>query len=230
MGGTGVINLTDIAFSGSTLYGLDSRNLYRLDPSTGAGSLVGPLNVDHPDALAANPVTGVIYAVGRGGEFFQLDAFTGAATRIGSFGAVDGGAVTAAGALAFDAAGTTLYAAVSWKFHGHQDYLAAVNPVDGSAAVIGGIGFDQVSGLAFKDGELYGVTGHRELLLLDPLTGAGRQIGATAMRFSGLIPSPVPVPGSGFLLGSGLFWLVWRRRQAAAIWARKSKRGYGHEP
>jgi hypothetical protein len=214
VGPMGVANITDIAFCGGTLYGITASKFYQIDPNTGAASLVGPLHFGGMDALAADPVTGTIYAAGGDGFFITIDPVTGAGTKIGSLGTVEKGKITSGGDLAIDPQGARLYASVHWGHHGTNDYLATIDPLNGAATIIGTIGFDQVHGLAFKDGILYGVTDNQELLRLDLLTGRGTMISNTGIGPHGLTASPVPVPNALWLLGSGCIYLVcWGRRR-----------------
>jgi hypothetical protein len=221
VGPMGVANITDIAFCGATLYGITSSKFYQIDPNTGAASLVGPLHVGGMDALAADPVTGTIYAAGTNGFFIRIDPVTGAGTKIGSLGTVEKGKITSGGDLVFDPRSGGLYASVQWGHHGTSDYLATIDLLNGAATIIGTIGFDQVHGLAFKDGILYGVTDNQEFLRLDLLTGRGTMIGNTGLGPYGLTTSPVPGPSTLWLLGSGCICLVcwgWRRQNSRRHW------------
>ena len=207
VGPMGVANITDIAFCGGTLYGITASKFYQINPDTGAASLVGPLHFGSMDALAAEPVTGTIYAAGANGFFIRIDPVTGAGTKIGSLGTVEKDKITSGGDLVFDPRSSRLYASVHWGHHGTNDYLATIDPLNGAATIIGTIGFEQVHGLAFKDGILYGVTDNQEFLRLDHLTGRGTKINNTGIGPYGLTASPVPVPGAVFLFGSGLLCL-----------------------
>jgi hypothetical protein len=223
VGPIGVANITDIAFGGGTLYGITASKFYQIDPNTGAASLVGPLHVGGMDALAVDPVTGTIYAAGTNGFFITIDPVTGAGTKIGSLGTVEKGKITSGGDLAFDPRSGRLYASVQWGHHGPNDYLATIDPLNGAATIIGTIGFDQVHGLAFKDGNLYGVTDNQEFLRLDLLTGRGTMISNTGLGPYGLTASPVPVPNALWLLGSGCICLAcWGRRRENS---RRHRRG-----
>jgi hypothetical protein len=213
VGPMGVANITDIAFCGGTLYGITASKFYQIDPNTGAASLVGPLHFGSMDALAADPVTGTIYAAGANGCFIRIDPLTGAGTKIGSLGTVEQGKITSGGDLVFDPRSARLYASVHWGHHGTNDYLATIDPLNGATTIIGTIGFEQVHGLAFKDGILYGVTDNQEFLRLDLLTGMGTKISDTGVGPYGLTTSPVPVPGAVFLFGSGLLYLFFLGRR-----------------
>ncbi|WP_417718663.1 VPLPA-CTERM sorting domain-containing protein [Salipiger sp.] len=64
--------------------------LYEIDPTTGAGTLIGDLGYD-VNSIAVDPVTGIMYAstTAWSGEFnglLRVDTRTGVATRIGAFG------------------------------------------------------------------------------------------------------------------------------------------------
>src|SRR5262249_7030931 len=133
----------DIAFDpAGALYGVDARStLYRIDPTNAATTRVGPVGAAI-NALVFAP-DGTLYGAGR--SLYRIDPATGAGTRIGSFHGL-----RSAGDLAFDGAGK-LYLSTT------TNRLARVDPVSGSAAVIGPIGFRRIFGLAFgPDGVMYG--------------------------------------------------------------------------
>jgi hypothetical protein len=84
-------------FAVATFFGCTGQaglasSLYRIDPLTGAGTLVGPMGMDECSALAIDPVTGVLYAAGRDPitsdiSLYTVDVSTGIATIVGPTGA-----------------------------------------------------------------------------------------------------------------------------------------------
>ena len=73
------------------MYGIDSTNLYTIDPATQAMTIVGAhgINVFSMTGLAVTPA-GAIYATGYNGHVYTIDASTGAATDLGILSGVDG--------------------------------------------------------------------------------------------------------------------------------------------
>jgi len=94
MGNAGLIIGIDVDNNGN-VYGIDlaDDNLYSIDPTTGAGSIIGALGVDlnYAQDIGADPVTGNLYGTlykrdGSGGGLFAIDKVTGAATVVGTLG------------------------------------------------------------------------------------------------------------------------------------------------
>jgi hypothetical protein len=196
--------MADIAFDpGGNLYGITFDSLYKIDRTTAAISLVGSLGT------SANSMgfdsTGTLYIANQ--ALYTVNPLTGIATFLGN----GGSPYSSSGDLAF--AGGTLFLSSLGSTHG--DNLVALNTTDGSGALVGGIGFFSVFGLASPNGtHLYGVSG-TDLLTIDPITGEGRLI--TNYAGHGLFnaygssfasEAAVPIPGSVWLLASGLFALL----------------------
>jgi hypothetical protein len=125
-----------------TLFGTDAHagNLFTMDPATGIGTIVGPMDIGAVPVLALDPSTGTMYAATGGGsaDLYRFDPGTGAATLIGPTGLSDGDSLAAVGAMAFRADGT-LYAAVNIVGNGGtgSDNLATIDTATGQATLIG---------------------------------------------------------------------------------------------
>jgi PEP-CTERM motif len=127
---------------GTTAQTSAAGDLYRIDPSTGAGTLVGPLvdSTFNPYAvtgLAFDNVTGILYGSISNQSFtgprdlVAIDPNSGAVTVIGAFGI---GSQTMAD-LTFDITTATLYGT------GSQDgNLYSVDPTTGLATAVGSSG------------------------------------------------------------------------------------------
>lgn len=83
-----------------TLYGisLDADNLYRIDTTTGAGTIVGPLgiNINYAQGIAYDRTNNVLYGTlySSGGGMYTINTTTGAATLVAPFGGeLDGFAI-----------------------------------------------------------------------------------------------------------------------------------------
>lgn len=220
VGGIGVEEITDIAFSGSSLFMITFTSLYSIDLVTGAGSLIRDFesNLRFMNSLAADD-NGLLYAAGALGDLVTIDPDTAAITRIGKYGPGIGGS----GDLEF--IDGTLYASVYYRSDDSVDYLATVDTDSGAATPYeNGLGFPLVMGLGYQDGTLFGQTVTNDLegaepgklLKIDPSTGLAAEIGPIietstnrpvnplGMSVSPMEPAPVPEPATILLLCSGL--------------------------
>jgi len=174
--------MSDIAAYNGVLYGISYTfgTLYRIDPNTGAGSAIGtgPDNL-FLNALAFGP-TGTLYAAG-GGNFGILSTSTGLATIVGgSSWPLSGYACS--GDIEFDKTGK-LYLISSNLFH--SDQLFSINPTTGEGTLIGDIGFENVYGLAYLNGTMYGFTLGGQVITINLTTGAGNSIASYSPGFYG---------------------------------------------
>jgi hypothetical protein len=74
----------------STLYMVENRpttNLYRVNLTTGAATLIGPHGIADVRAIGYHPPTDALYGVSAAGDFYRFDLNTGAPTFIGATGA-----------------------------------------------------------------------------------------------------------------------------------------------
>jgi hypothetical protein len=213
---------TDIAFAGSTLYGLDSSgNLYTIDASTGQiitnvgstgigdGSLVG----------LTGDAAGNLWA-GGAGQVYNLNTANGAASQVGTGG---GGYITE-GDLDFDGSGN-LWLTSSGPSGGA---LYQINTTTGVGNFIGQLAdsdiqqtFADVFGVAYDsdNGVLYGYdvsADQFEINTADPvdsnlgeatfnLVGGGT---ADPAGILGAAFTPAPEPSTFALIGSALILLV----------------------
>ena len=196
--------ITDIAFSPTgQLYGLSTSDLYRINPTTGAATLVGRHNILGGNALVFG-TDGTLYAAGGySTNLYTLDPTTGASTRLGNVG------FASAGDLAFN--NGNLYLSSG------SNQLVRINlagAVTGTA--VGYFGFSGVLGMAdAANGVLYGVAG-TQVFSINTTTGAGTLVrnyagGSLARAFGTSFyteaqppSSTVPEPTTVALLGVGL--------------------------
>jgi outer membrane protein assembly factor BamB len=177
IGSLTVSGMTDIAVQGTTMWGVSFTQFVRVDPQTAACTVIGNTGQSDINGLAVS-IGGTIYAGGYNGNFYRINASTGAATVIGPFG----GGRSMSGDLAIDS-NDNVYAALN---SGGTVVLAHVNVTNGSATVIGNIGFPTCYGLAFCCCRLYGVTNAGEVLTINVNTGAGTVIGQNGKTQGGL--------------------------------------------
>ena len=122
------------AVATEVLYGLTpDGNFYRIDPATGAATLVGLTGFFSETGLSmsVHPFTGLVYAVGKIGAgsslgLFTIDAATGAGTLIGPLGGT--GLVD----IAFRNSDGALI--------GYSGKMFSINTTTGAASLIGGSG------------------------------------------------------------------------------------------
>lgn len=155
------------------------NRLLLIEPETGEVTIVGPFTG------APRPVLDIAWA--RDGEtlygvtddtIHTIDPASGTilhSAPLPASGRLDG--------LEVDVQGR-LFASFQSFLNGAQ--LVLVDPETGGLTMIGPIGFEFVTGLAFEptSGSLYGIAGNRgyaTLLSIDPQTGAGRELGTTTV-------------------------------------------------
>lgn len=173
---------TDIAFSGTNLFGVSFSDFLSIDPTTGNGHVIGYTGYNDVNALTIAP-DGNVYAATVSGAFIRIDKTTGSGTLIGYYGPGLG----SSGDIAFRDDGV-LFASIKRSGYSNS-WLAVVNLVNGTATPIGDIGFPDVWGLSFKDGELYGVTNGGDILKINTSTGVGTRLNISTANFWGLSTS-----------------------------------------
>jgi hypothetical protein len=181
VGAVGIASVTDIAFHGSTLYGINFTQFLRLNPDTGAGVVVGAIGGGFGTNGLAVASDGTVYAA-SGGQLIKINPVTGAGTLVGNFG----GGLTSSGDIVFDC-NDVLFGALN---QGGTVVLAQINRNTGVATVIGSTGFNTVYGLAFLGGRLYGVTGAGQLLTINVASGAAVVTGKNALTQWGMAAKP----------------------------------------
>ncbi len=169
----------------SDLYSLDSHGasdgtIYKLNQSTAAETLVGPVGAafGFPGDLASDThiSTFRIWAPDiTSNTLLKIDPTTGLGTPVGTFMTATGAPVKMV-SLAFDNVTSTLYGNTSNGFDGSPDRLFRIDPNTAASTLIGGgIGFNDVFALGFNNaGKLYGVSNAtHQLLLIDTTLGSG---------------------------------------------------------
>jgi hypothetical protein len=227
--GTGV-GITGLAFHPTTgvLYGVTmnsgylAHHLVAISTVTGFVTDIGDLNPGTSASTMADitfdPITGVLYgwSAASGHQLATIDIITGAATRFGPGTGEFGG-----GGLAADAAGT-LYVSPDGSTSPPGSlktldkalgtFLTSVPLAPGSV----------LNSLTFDGGTLYGIRGggggggFRELVIVDPATGAVTIQGVTVSFLDAIAAAPagpvvIPEPTTLALAGTGLAYLLRRR-------------------
>lgn len=168
--------MTDLVPGG--LYGTDGANLYLIDTTTGAASLIGPHGgVEVAIGAIAFGPGGVLYGISLtdAAQLYTIDVTTGAATAVGPLGV----GFVFEGGLSFDAGGRLI--GVDQGTSGTA-MTFEINTATGAATIIGPPnGEDRdVNGLTRAGTVVYGIDRPSNTLgRLDVATGAYSQIGAT---------------------------------------------------
>jgi len=198
MTGLGTQSLTDLAVDKDDhMVGITLDKLYAIDATTGTVTLVKDLS------QSANGFTSLSYvpadlndpgsadllvSANDQGDVYQIDASTGTAAKIGSYGTVAQGKVISSGDL-IGVRGLGIYATVNVGTEA-TDYLAKIDPVTWKATPLGaGTGFSHIFGLGYWAGTFYGFidagAGAGKMVTIDQNTGAGTLINAGVQRWYG---------------------------------------------
>lgn len=183
VGNVGISNVTDVEFYGNELYAITFNQFIQIDLDTGKGKIIGAFGYDDMSSLVVS-TDGTPYAASGDGSLISISRRTGQGSLVGKFGS----GLYSSGDMAFNV-DRILYASVGRNGY-TTDWLATIDLNTGKATLIGSIGYDDVWGLAFKDGQLYGVTGDRELLRINIANGAGTVISTSGLQWAGMTISP----------------------------------------
>jgi PEP-CTERM motif-containing protein len=179
----------------ATTYTGETSDLYTINQSTGAISLVGNTAVNFGDLTSTNSeLLGVDLT---NNALWTINPLTAAASHEVLISGSEGDITS----IAWDPVTHALYGNTTTGFGG-ADQLYAINPTTGAATLVGDIGSANIYALGFSQtGALLGesdATG--ELLSISTATGAGTDIGPTGLSASYDLASR---PGDGVVFGLG---------------------------
>ena len=182
-------------------------NLYSINPTTGTGTLIGPIvgpgptNFCRVSAMAFDPTAGILYAIGCvdchsgvGEVLLTIDTATGAGTQVGPVGSLS------ATDISFRSDGT-LYA--------HQpNSVFTVDKATGAVTFVGDTGTEGAgNGMAFSPTDVLFLAPGRRLFTLNQATGVATFV--TNLTFPGAcgafqqrVNAMDFQPGTGTLFGS----------------------------
>ena len=201
MSGLGTQSLTDLAIDKSDhMVGITLDKLYTIDATSGTVTLIKDLSQSARGFTSLSYVPGdfnnpavadILVSANDQGDVFQIDATTGGATKIGSYGSVASGKVVSSGDL-IGVRGFGIYATVDVGTE-PMDYLAKIDPANGWKATPLGTGtqHNNIFGLGFWGGKIYGFvdTGASAsggtMIEIDPNTGASTDLTSGNVRWFG---------------------------------------------
>jgi hypothetical protein len=212
--GSHPVGLQSLAFSPNLgLFGVGHGELYHINTSNGQATEVGLLGVNLKAMVYG--ANGEVYGA-AGNRLYSVDLATGKAKLIGS------GKSGSIESLEFDAMGV-LYATVDGR---GDDSLFRIDPTTGGSTRVGrpgAIGFDDVEGLAFVNGKMYGFTQNGLEISINLNTGFGKLVQELCVGLEATAVDPpdtpqTPEPATLGLAGVALAGLFgWRRMGRAAL-------------
>lgn len=233
---TGLTGVVGISFdSGGTLYGLtaflgtpNGNSLYTINPTTGASSLVGSMNLMIVEGDLAFSPSGTLYGLAaleedlKSEQLFTINKATGAGTIVGLVGKGD------LSAMAFSPTGTLYVLDTTDPQTPGTTKLLTVNPA--TAAILTSVDTNtflgDVSGMYYDTNTNHlivadGDDGAKdELFTLDPVSGTMTAIGSTTAAaprgLAGLAVTAVPLPPAALAAMPLLAMLIVARRAKTA--------------
>jgi hypothetical protein len=197
--------LTAFAPVHAVFIGDDYGNLFDVDVSTNASTLLGNSGVGAMYDIALDPTSGILYGVSGSGFLYSIDQANGAVSNVGWTGAFingltfsDSGTLFGSGAnglftLDLGTGNASLVGLTGFNSSGDlafdtsgnlymsasgsgDDSLVSLDTTTGAGSLIGSIGYDDVYGLNYSDSILYGFTEYGQTLSIDTVTGSGTLI------------------------------------------------------
>ncbi|MHC4498560.1 MAG: DUF7901 domain-containing protein, partial [Planctomycetota bacterium] len=197
------------------LYGSDGTDLYRIDPSTGAATLIGPIGFPRVTGLSFAP-DGTLYGSCREWLWalpllITIDTMTGAGTAVGLIDPT--GMQRAVPGISFRADG------VLYGYGKNPNQLITINTATGQGTVVGATGYSgQGNGMDFApNGTLYATpSDNLSLVIINPATGVGSDVAGTVGNVPLRVNALEFCDSTGVLFGSwnddipgsGLWYLV----------------------
>ncbi len=172
-------NITDLAVDKSgRMLAISLNSVFRVDRKTaevthlstfpqGEGGLTSlsfvPIDLSNPDSeerLVAADFDGVVW---------EIDPDTGARSELGNYNA-SGSAIGSSGDIvSVSGFGTLATVRVAGS---SADQLARIDPTTWEATLLGDIGVAKIFGIGFWRGQVYGFTDGKQIVRIDPSTGA----------------------------------------------------------
>ncbi len=177
----GINQLTDLAVDASGgMVGVSTQQLYRIDKTTAAATLIAPLTQAYNGLSYVDDGTGErLLGTTQSGELWRIDPTSGASSRVGAFG----GGLLSSGDIVF-VYGAGLLATVT-RADWTTDRLARIDPTTGVATVIGDTGHDNLFGIGYWAGRVIAFGEGGVLVSVDTSTGATTLVSQSSMPWWG---------------------------------------------
>jgi len=197
--GIAVMSATSTALAAGLVAVDSNRNLYEIDMSTGAKTLIGVVsaNAGTTAGLAYDRVNDIVYVSSTGNDsLYTLNITTGAATLVGAYG--DPGIVMHG--IDFGAGGVMYGASGGGTTTGN---VYSISTATGLATLIGNNGLTSFTNLGYNSdtGVMYGTnSGSDSFYSINTATGAATLIGA--------LGGPTNPNGMAYNWDNGLMYMV----------------------
>jgi hypothetical protein len=185
-GGPEADMMTDIAVDeDGDIYGISFGAVYAVDKDTAECTFLANLTGQEFNGLSFLPAGAIdpgapeiLVATGLAGTVWQIDPASGDATQIGAFG----GAMESSGDIV-SVAGFGTVATV--KNGSLLDYLARIDPVTGTATIIGNTGYADIWGVGFWGNKVFGFVATNQFVLIDTDTGVANYVSTGPENWTG---------------------------------------------
>jgi hypothetical protein len=192
-------SLTDLAVDKNEhIVGITLDRLYSIDSTTGSATLIKSLSQSAtgftslsyiPTDLTDPNSADILVSANDDGAVYQIDATTGSAKQIGSYGMSGSNKIASSGDL-IGVRDLGIYATVDVGNQQTNDYLAKIDPATWQATLIGsGTGFAKIFGLGFWAGTIYGFVDGGDnagkMITIDSTTGVGTLVNSGTVEWYG---------------------------------------------
>jgi len=162
--------ITDIAFSGSSLFGVTSSFLIEIDPVTGASTDIGSLGLNSVNGLES--YNGVLYATDGKARIYTVDPVTAETTQVGELATLG----LTFNDLVADPTQNGILLGTAFVPPVQEAMLYSFDLETQETNIVGPTGFDLIPALAVFRDQLLGLTYDGKLISIDPATGVGTLI------------------------------------------------------
>ena len=178
-------SVTDIAVDKTgAMVAITNSTLYAVNPASAAGTEIKTLNGAATNFTGlgyvpdpADPTMDLLVTANASGDVYKIDPATGASTKIGNYGKLNGKQIGSSGdifGVRGDCAACGIFATVKLD-NSTSDYLAKIDPTMGWTAQVRpqDTGFGNIYGVGFWAGSIFGFDDAGDVLQIDPTTGHG---------------------------------------------------------